>query len=141
MKTILRAALSLFLVGAAPALVAGCATGKTAPSAPVELNGTKWKLVMLGGKLDGRVVEFKKKGKDGYVGTLIDLGKRLENLPGITVGYEVFSMRKKSENQYHGMYKSITADGNIDEKDLTLFVDGDSFSWNQESAIWERIRE
>src|SRR5688572_11607717 len=104
MKTILRAALSLFLAGAAPALVTGCATsGKTAPSGPVELNGTKWKLVALAGKLDGRVVEFKKKGKDGYIGTMIDLGNKLENLPGIAVPYEVFSMRKKGENQYEGM--------------------------------------
>src|SRR5437763_11029879 len=46
-------------------LAQGCATSggaAPAPSGPVELDGTRWKLVALGGSLDGRVIQFKKRG-------------------------------------------------------------------------------
>jgi hypothetical protein len=68
-------ALLVVSVGAALLTSSGCATGgPPAPKGPVELNNTKWKLSIAGGRFDGRVVAFKKKGKDGYIGTLAEKG-------------------------------------------------------------------
>src|SRR5256885_9567069 len=55
----------------------GAAAKPAAASGPVELDGTKWKLVMLGGNLDGPGIEFQKRGSDGYVGKLIQPGRKL----------------------------------------------------------------
>ena len=48
-------------------LAQACATGgatPAAPTGPIELDGTRWKLIALGGSLDGRVVQFKKRGAE-----------------------------------------------------------------------------
>jgi hypothetical protein len=146
MMKLIRSALVLVIFSALPTglvLSTGCATsGGAAASdgAPVELDGSKWKLVALGSRLDGRVVEFKKRGADGYIGELAEPGSRLREATGIKIGQEIFRLRKRGLNEYEGMYRAIGPDGSFTEKEVTVFVQGNSLSWNQESAVWERVQ-
>ncbi len=120
-------------------VASACATGKPAGSgAPVELDGTRWKLVTLGGTLDGRVIAFKKKGPDGYHGTLVEPGKRLRDAVGVAMGTQVFSLRKKGPAEFEGVYKAYDASGGFTEREVIVFVDGNNLSWNQENALWEK---
>lgn len=118
-----------------------CATsGPPPPTGPIELDKSRWKLVMLGGQLDGRVVEFQKRGEDGYSGKLVDLGKRLRDVVGLQEGYEVFQLKRKKENEYEGIYQAIDPKGGIIGKEVVIFVSGNNLTWNQESAVWERAQ-
>jgi hypothetical protein len=122
-------------------LAQACATSGSsppAPSGPVELDGTRWKLVAIGGQLDGRIVEFKKRGANGYSGKLVSLGRRLQDVVGLQEGYEMFQLKKKSETEYEGVYKSIDPKGGQADKEVVVFVNGNQLTWNQESAVWER---
>src|SRR5262249_38116482 len=119
--TITRKALLFGLFGAL--LAPACATTPKGPPQPIELDATKWKAVTLGGMLDGRVVQFKKKGKDYYQGTLVEAGRVLQNVVGLQMGAEIFSVQKKGLNQYQGMYKAISASGSIVERELDMFID------------------
>ena len=138
--------LSLHVVTVAVALsgagLLGCAStsGASAPKGPVALQGARYKMLAAGGALDGRVVEFLQKG-DTVVGCLASIGNRLRNVTGLSTGMRVFSLTKKGENQYEGVYKNITADGNIGDAQVTVFFEGDGMSWNLESATWERQAE
>jgi hypothetical protein len=143
MATINRGALFVvFMCAGLLALSAqGCATsGPPVPAGPVELDGTNWKLSVVDGRFDGRVVSFKKKGKDGYIGSLADKGQRLRDAVGIEIGREIFAVRRKAENEYEGMYKAVGSDGSISENEVRLFVNGNTMSWNLQSAQWERIQ-
>lgn len=143
MKRTLRSVLALMLVSApVVASLGGCATGGSAaaPSGePIELDGTKWKLVALGGVLDGRVIEFKKRGQDGYEATLVEPGRRLRDAVGVRPGEVIFKLRRKSPNEYEGMYKAIDSSGNSTEREVVVFTSGGTLSWNQESAVWEKM--
>lgn len=141
MTTRKHALFTLFLLGC---LVQACATGGSsgppAPTGPVELDKTRWKLVALGGNLDGRIVEFKKRGSDGYEGELVDVGRRLRSVVGLEAGFKMFSLRKKGENEYEGVYKSVDPSGAQADKEVVVFVNGNQMTWNQETAVWERIQ-
>jgi hypothetical protein len=54
------------------------------------------------------------------------------------MGAEVFSMRKVGDNEYYGVYKAYSAQGGYEEREVRVFVQGDSLSWNQESAVWSK---
>jgi hypothetical protein len=141
MKTFtVLASMSLALTGAG---LAGCAStsgASSAPSGPLSLDGARYKLLAAGGALDGRVVEFLQKG-DTVVGCLAAPGNRLRSVAGIDMGTRVFSLSKKGENQFEGVYKAISPDGSIADKEVTVFFEGDGMSWNLESATWERQSE
>src|SRR5689334_11515455 len=88
---------SRFVTAVAVALLGGllaCASSSApaAPSGPIELNGTRWKLITNRGKLDGRVVEFKKE-QGQYVGHLKEKGLQLRDLPGVPEGMNLFEMQ------------------------------------------------
>jgi hypothetical protein len=128
--------LALLLSGV---LAQACATsGPPPPSGPVELDGTKWKLVMLAGSLDGRVVQFKKRGSDGYEGKLIVLGRKLQDVVGLQEGETLFRLKRKSDTEFEGTYKAIDPKGGVAEKEVVVFINGNSMNWNQESAAWEK---
>jgi hypothetical protein len=144
-----RSAVALAAVGLAGSLALlapGCASGgaasggsaPAAPSGPVELDGTRWKLVALGGNLDGRIVEFKKRGSDGYEGKIVDLGRKLRDVVGLNTGFVMFSLKKKGENEYEGVYNAVDNRGGQAGKEVMVFVNGNNLTWNQESAVWER---
>jgi hypothetical protein len=139
-----RLAISLFLAASLATLgVAGCAStggATSAPAGPIALQGARYKLLAAGGALDGRVVEFLQKG-DTVIGCLVSPGNRLRNVAGIDIGLRIFSLQKKGESQYDGVYKAITPDGNIADKEVTVFFEGDGMNWNLESATWERQSE
>lgn len=137
LRTILLA--SLAVVGPLTLLQAGCATSSAAKSTgPVELNQSKWKLIVSGGRMDGRVVEFKKKGA-GYMAVLIERGHILRDVTGLNMGETwIFSLRPKGTNEYEGTYREIGRDGSMAEKEVVVFINGDSLSWNLETATWER---
>jgi hypothetical protein len=121
-----------------PLLIEGCATSRAVPTGPIELDNTRWKLVTLAGSLDGRVVEFKKKGQNRYVASLVDPGLRLRDVVGLQMGVAIFTVDRKEENKYEGYYKALSPDGGIQDREVVLFVTGDNMSWDQESAVWER---
>jgi hypothetical protein len=130
-------ALAILLCGV---LAQACATGGStapAPSGPVELDKTRWKLVALAGQLDGRVIEFQKRGAVGYSGKLVTLGRRLQDVVGLQEGYEMFQLRRKNDTEFEGTYKSIDKGGQVD-KEVFISVKGNSFTWNQENANWEK---
>jgi hypothetical protein len=140
--------LSVHLVTLALALsgagLAGCASSSGAssgaPAGPVALQGARYKLLAAGGTLDGRVVEFLQKG-DTVIGCLAAPGNRLRSVTGLDTGLRVFSLQRKSGNQFEGVYKAISPDGSIADKEVTVFFEGDGMSWNLESATWERQSE
>jgi hypothetical protein len=141
MKTLTVHLLSIS-VAVTGACLAGCAStsGASVPSGPIALQGARYKLLAAGGALDGRVVEFLQRG-DTVIGCLAAPGNRLRSVAGIDMGTRVFSLSKKGENQYEGVYKAISPDGNIADKEVTVFFEGDGMSWNLESATWERQSE
>jgi hypothetical protein len=133
---VLAGALALAMLTPACATSGGAST--PAPSGPVELDGTRWKLVALGGNLDGRIIEFHKRGSDGYVGQLVEVGRRLRDVVGLKPGFEMLQLKKKKENEYEGVYKSVDPSGTQADKEVVVFVNGNNLTWNQESAVWER---
>jgi uncharacterized protein (DUF2147 family) len=123
-------------------LAQACATSSSsappAPSGPAELDGTKWKLVALAGALDGRIVQFQKRGASSYEGKLITLGRRLQDVVGLQEGFVMFQLKRKSDNEFEGVYKAIEPKGGQQDKEVVVFVNGNSMTWNQESAVWEK---
>jgi hypothetical protein len=136
--TLSVACLVLSLAPACATSGGAAAPAAAAPSGPIELDGTRWKLVMLAGNLDGRVVEFHKRGSDGYSGTLVEMGRKLRDAMGIQPGFELLQLKRKKENEYEGVYKAIDAGGAVQNKEVVVFVSGNNLNWNQESAVWER---
>jgi hypothetical protein len=134
--------LLIALTALVPAVFAGCASssGAAKPSGPVPLDGARYKLIAAGGSLDGRIVEFKKRG-DGFMGCLVDAGMKLRSAPGIDLGIWIFSLKPKKENEYEGAYRAIGSDGAPNEKEVFVSFEGDNLSWNLESATWERQSE
>jgi hypothetical protein len=124
----------LMLIGQA------CATAPAKPSGPVELHGTRWKLLIVRGAIDGRVIEFQRRGTEGYYGNLVASGRQLQDVVGLEMGRRIFTLRKQGVNQYEGIYVSLERDGAIGEREVVVFIDGDNMTWNQESAVWERQR-
>ena len=121
---------------------AACATGgsSTTPSGPVVLEGARYKLLVAGGSLDGRVVEFLERG-DTLRGCLAAPGNKLRSVSGIDMGTWVYSLKKKDGEQWEGVYRSIGTDGSITDKPVSVSFQGESLSWNLESATWERQSE
>jgi len=128
----------LFGVMAQACATSGSSSPPPAASGPQELDGTKWKLVALAGSLDGRVVEFKKRGSDGYEGKLVSLGRRLQDVVGLQEGEVLFKLKRKTDTEFEGTYKAIDAKGGVNEKEVVVFVNGNTLTWNQESAVWEK---
>ena len=121
-------------------MLAGCASSgasSTKPGEPVALNGARYKLLASGGQLDGRVIEFMQ-GGDTVIGCLAEPGPKLRGATGIDVGLRVFSMSKKANNEWEGVYRAVGSDGSISDKPVSVSFDGDGMSWNLESATWER---
>ena len=136
-RTILQASLMV-----APALFGGCASsgGATKPSGPVAVDGARYKLIAGAMGLDGRVVEFKKRG-DGMMGCLVEPGIKLRNATGVELGSRVFSLKGKAggnPNEYEGAYKGINPDGSSTDHEVFVAFDGENMTWNLESATWER---
>jgi hypothetical protein len=124
-------------------LAQACATSSSsstpaAPSGPAELDGTKWKLVALGGALDGRVIQFQKRGSSAYEGKLVSLGRRLQDVVGLQEGFVMFQLKRKGENEFEGVYKAVDPKGGQQDKEVVVFVNGNTMTWNQESAVWEK---
>ncbi len=145
MQTLLRRALLLAALGGVCAVCVGCATtgSPPPPTGPVEMDGTTWKMLTSSGRIDGRSVKFKKRGDNGLEGALVDQGILLRGAVGINAGMIIFQLKRKgekAENQYEGVYKDIAADGSNQEKEVTIFVSPDSFSWNLQSATWEKVQ-
>jgi hypothetical protein len=134
----LTSVLALFVFGVLAQACAASSSNPPPPSGPVELDGTRWKLVALAGQLDGRIVEFTKRGSNGYSGKLISLGRRLQDVVGLQEGYEMFQLKKKGDNEFEGVYKSIDPKGGQADKEVVVFVNGNTMTWNQESAVWEK---
>jgi hypothetical protein len=132
---------SLVVFGALAGSLAGCASSgsasSTKPGEPVALEGARYKLLAAGGQLDGRVVEFLQRG-DTVVGCLAEPGPKLRGATGIDTGLRVFSMSKKANNEWEGVYRAVGGDGSITDKPVSVSFDGDTMTWNLESATWER---
>jgi uncharacterized protein (DUF2147 family) len=124
-------------------LAQACATSSSssapaAPSGPAELDKTKWKLVALAGALDGRIIEFQKRGSSAYEGKLVSLGRRLQDVVGLQEGFVMFQLKRKGDNEFEGVYKAIDPKGGQQDKEVVVFVNGNTMTWNQESAVWEK---
>jgi hypothetical protein len=153
MRTLIRTLLATLVV-LGPLALGGCASSGSAgagaapvdPSAPVELEGARYKLVASGGSLDGRVVEFIK-GGDTIRGCLVTFGMRLRKVTGLDLGIPIFQAKqsKTNPNEYEGMYKNIGPDGSMADKEVQISflggAPGGSLTWNLESATWERQEE
>lgn len=123
--------------------MAACATSgppTPAAAASADLAGTRWKLLTLGGKMDGRTIEFRKAGTS-YVATLVEPGLRLRNAPGVRAGMNVFILERSTSNpnDYSGTFETMDAQGVILTKQVSVSVSGTSLSWTLENATWERI--
>ena len=129
------------------ALVGGCAVTPDAPTGPIEIDGTQWKMVAYSGQRDGRVVKFTKTGvrPDGnpsYLGTLVKPGRLLSQQVGATEGFLVFNIYATGElNSYRGIFRTFGRDGGLSEEIVLFKVMGNYLNWNLASAIWERVDE
>ncbi|HEY0706561.1 MAG TPA: hypothetical protein VGG33_07185 [Polyangia bacterium] len=132
------------LFTAVAAISAGCASSGGAsggaPAGPVAIDGARYKLLAAGGSLDGRVVEFVKRGST-MRGCIVSLGNKLRGVAGVDMGTPVFNLQEKASNEYEGSYKAIMADGSMVDKQVAVNFQGESMSWNLESATWERQSE
>lgn len=130
------------ILGVFAALVAACASTPRVALPQDKLDGAKYKLVVVSGRMDGRVVEFRKKG-GGYLGVLIDKGRFLREMVGIPDNMETFRLSPAAgqENIYEGIYISYQGDGARTEQEVKVNFFEDSFMWNLESATWERVQE
>lgn len=118
-------------------LAGGCATGPAKPTGPVSLDDVRYKLIISGGSMDGRVVEFKKRG-DALFGCLASPGLRLAKATGVEPGTRLFALKEKAPNEYAGQYRAISGDGSVIDQEVIVFFNDDGMSWNLESATWER---
>jgi hypothetical protein len=138
-------AASLTLAGATLALsVSGCATVPAKPLAPEKLEGSRWKLVIAAGKMDHRVIEFKREG-GSIVGRLVDHGRVLSQMVGIPDNMVQFKIRPHeglgaAPNVFSGVYTTYQGDGMPLEREVLLTFYEDNFTWNLESATWSRVQ-
>ena len=134
--SLLSLSAALLLGGA----LAGCASSAPKPTGPVTLDGSIYKLLAAGGSLDGRQVQFLERG-DTIRGCLVSGGARLRDAVGIEPGMNIFQLKKVKDNEWEGVYRAIDPGGGIAEKPVTVFFEGDTLTWNLESATWERQEE
>lgn len=122
--------------------VAACASAPAVPLPREELDGAKYKLVVISGRMDSRVVQFKVQS-GGVVGVLVDEGKILSQLVGLPANLEMFKLRpvQGTENAYEGIFVNYQPDGSRAESEVKLTFNKDNFVWNLESATWERVQE
>ena len=133
-------AIAISLVCAA--LVGACATTPSVPINPDELDGAKFKLVAISGRMDHRVVQFRKQGS-GYVGVVVEKGRLLSELVGIPESLEAFKLSPAASgerNVFEGVFTDFQADGTRSEREVRVTFYKDSFMWNLESASWERVQ-
>ena len=124
------------------ATVAACASAPSVPLRPDELDGAKYKLVVVSGRMDGRVVQFRKKG-NGYLGVIVDKGRFLTELVGVPDNMETFRLTPVAgaENSYEGVYITFQGDGSRSENEVKVNFFKDNIVWNLESATWERVQD
>lgn len=119
-----------------------CASTPVVPLKKEEIDGTKYKLVAISGRLDQRVVQFRKRG-GGFVGILVQKGKFLQEQVGVPNDMEMFRVGpvEGADNVYEGVFTTFQADGTRPETEVKLNFFKDTMSWNLESATWERVKE
>ena len=119
-----------------------CASTPAVPLKKEEIDGTKYKLVAISGRLDQRVVQFRKRG-GGYIGILVQKGKFLQELVGVADNMEMFRVGpvEGADNVYEGVFITYQGDGTRTETEVKVNFYKDTLSWNLESATWERVRE
>lgn len=142
MHKIARRAFQVLAAFTLCATFVGCASTPSVPLKKDELDGAKYKLVVISGRLDQRVVQFRKRG-GGYVGVLVQKGKFLQELVGVPDDMEMFRIGpvEGSENAYDGVFITFQGDGSRTESEVKLTFYKDNFTWNLESATWERVTE
>jgi hypothetical protein len=132
---------SMLVPAALGALSSGCATA-SAPAAttPIELDGTKWKLVTYLGKMDGRVVQFQKGGGGGYMAKMVEPGVALRDRAGVE-GMTAFTLTPTGTmNEYRGYFTTIGSEGGSQQQEVIVTVfNEDELRWNLESS-WSRVR-
>lgn len=131
------------LLGAVALVTLACASSGSpapaAPTGPVELNGTLWKMLSSRGKIDQRTIRFKKEG-NAYAGYLEDFGLQLRDVPGIRKGMRFFVLEPTGkENEYTGNYEAPGPDGTPVSRAVNVTVSGNTLTWNLESVTWERV--
>jgi hypothetical protein len=119
-----------------------CASTPVVPLKREEVDGAKYKLVVIAGRLDQRVVQFRKRG-GGYIGVLVAKGKFLQEIVGIADNMEMFKLSpvEGADNVYEGVYITYQGDGSRTEAEVKVNFYKDSLNWNLESATWERVQE
>lgn len=119
-----------------------CASTPSVPLKKEEIDGAKYKLVVISGRLDQRVVQFRKRGA-GYIGVLVHKGKFLQELVGVADDMEMFKVAPVAgeDNVYDGLFVTYQGDGARTETEVKVNFYKDRLNWNLESATWERVQE
>ncbi len=134
-------AVAAFVLSAA--FVGACASAPSVPMPPDELDGAKYKLVVIGGRMDQRVVQFRKKG-GSLTGVVVSKGRMLTELVGIPDDMETFKLQPTAgadPNVFEGIYIDFGPDGTRSEREVRVNFYKDNLVWNLESATWERVQE
>jgi hypothetical protein len=143
MHKIARRAFQVFAAITLCATVMGaCASAPVVPLKREELDGSKYKLIAIAGRLDQRVVQFRKRGT-GFIGVLVTKGKFLQEIVGIPADMEMFKLSpvEGSDNGYEGVFITYQGDGARTESEVKVSFYKDNLTWNLESASWERVQE
>lgn len=119
-----------------------CASTPVVPLKREELDGAKYKLVVISGRLDQRVVQFRKRGT-GFIGVLVTKGKFLQEIVGVADNMEMFKISPVEgiDNVYEGLFVTYQGDGARTEVEVKVNFYKDNLTWNLESATWERVQE
>ena len=111
-----------------------------------EIKGAKYKLLVGGSGMDHRVIEFNLEG-GSLVGKLVSKGRKLDQIVGVHLGREMFALSPmdvaegEPKNVFQGVYKNVQGDGSGLESQVVIHFFEDKFTWNLESATWERVHD
>jgi hypothetical protein len=119
---------------------AGCAstaTGMGPITGGQDLAGTRWKLPMVQGARDGRTIEFRPAGTQGYRAVLTKVGMQLQKVVG---AYEGAVMMELIADRSPGTFRGVEQIPGQDLREVTcsLSASGEEMKCSNEDWIWMR---
>ena len=125
----------LLILGACATGAAPAASGQA--SGPVELAGTRWKLPMTEGNLDGRTIEFKR-GAANYQGVLVNVGRYLSGKVGAYEGLVLMELVPEGATGTFKGFERVPGRDELTEVFCSVTASGREMKCSAESTPWTR---
>jgi hypothetical protein len=119
------------------ACATGAGTSVTANKSTADLTGSTWKLPMTQAGRDGRLVEFKAHGRNGYHVVLKKVGNQLEKVVGAYEGLVLMELTQDgSPRNFTGIERVPGRD--LAEVRCSISAAADEMKCNNEDWVWLR---